>query len=1005
MKKLSLVLMMFLCAVGSIIAQRSIEGTVVDDGNEPLIGATVVVEGTAVGTVTDFDGKYKIDLPDGATTLVFSYTGYKTSRQEVGTSNVVDMTMTFDAIGLEDVVVTGYAPQRRKDITGSVASVSADDIADVPGVGVQTALRGRAAGVTVIQNSGAPGSGIDVRVRGSTSISASNRPLYVIDGVPVIDRDFAQQGVGNQGANSLADLNPNDIESIEVLKDASSAAIYGSRAANGVVLINTKKGKAGRTRVTLDASYGVQEVLKKVETLDAEGYREYLTEIFGSPDAGAGGLGGTSDWQDEIFRTSNIQDYNLGISGGDEKTRFYASLSFNQNEGIIQRSQFDRYSARLNLDHVASDKLTIGMNLGYTNSTNQRIQNDNNIFGALSTAILLPPTVPIFNEDGSYGSAFGLENPVAAVNEYDNQVQTNRIIGNAFARYELIDGLSLKASIGIDALSLREDIFESSLLQSSARGTAILGTVTNLRWVNEYVLTYQKRFGQSSLTALGGVSFQEDQLEEAFSEVNDFPSNDFTALSAGANITTVSGSFTGDAIQSYFANVNYTFADKYIVTATFRADGSSRFVNDKFGYFPGISGAWRLSSEDFMANGFFDDLKLRVGWGQTGNNDIGNFTSRQLSEAGTNYLDQPGFVTLQLGNPDLKWETTTQTNIGIDFAMLNSRLAGSLDVYIKNTDDLLLNRPIPTTSGFITVPTNVGEVENRGVELSLTSINFVGDFSWSTTFNFAYNDNEVKKLFNGQPIDVGFATRIAEGQPLGSFFGHQTDGIFQNQTEVEAHATQTNGTSPGDFRFADIGGGAGPDGIVGTADDLPADGVINDDDRTFIGSAIPDFTGGLINNFSYKGIELNLFVQYSLGNEIYNNNLAFAEGMNSVFNPTVRAFENAWREEGDGNQFPRVANGDPNNNRRESDRFVEDGSFIRLKTATLSYTLPNSILGDSGLSKVRIYVSGTNLVTITDYSWFDPEVNTFDGSNTALGTDFLTFPQARSVVFGVNLGF
>ncbi len=1004
MKKLSLILMVFLCAVGSIIAQRTIEGTITDNGGEPLIGATVVIDGTSTGTITDFDGKYSLQFPEGATTLVISYTGYQTSRVEVGASNVVDLIMSFDAIGLEDVIVTGYAPQRRKDITGSVASVSGDDIADVAGVGVQTALRGRAAGVTVVQNSGTPGGGIDVRVRGSTSISASNKPLYVIDGVPVIDRNFAQDGVGNQGANSLADLNPNDIESIEVLKDASSAAIYGSRAANGVVLINTKKGRAGSTKITFDASYGFQEVTKKIETLDGEGYRGYLDETFGNPDFAAGSLGGNSDWQEEIFRTSNIQDYSLGMSGGDEKTRFYASLSFHQNEGIIKKSQFDRYSARINLDHAASDKLTFGMNMGYTNSTNQRIQNDNNIFGALSTAILLPPTVPITNDDGSYGSAFGLENPVAAVTEYENTLKTNRIQGSIFAKYAITEDLSIKASLGLDALSFREQIFESSLLQSSANGTAKLGTATDVRWVNEYVLTYQKRFGQSSLTALGGVSFQEDEYNQSFGEANDFASNDFTALSAGASITTLTGNFTGDALQSYFASANYSFDDKYILTATFRADGSSRFVNNKFGYFPGVSGAWRLSSEDFMANGFFDDLKLRVGWGQTGNNEIGNFTSRQLVAGGTNYLDQPGFVPSQLGNADLKWETTTQTNVGLDFAFLNSRVAGSIDVYVKNTNDLLLNRPIPTTSGFTTIPQNIGEVENKGIELSLTTLNFVGEFSWSTTFNIAYNKNEVKKLFNGQPIDVGFATRIAEGQSLGSFFGNVTDGIFQNQAEIDAHGAQPN-ASPGDFRFKDISGGAGPDGILGTADDLPPDGIINDNDRAFIGSALPDFTGGLTNNLSYKGFDLNLFVQYSVGNEIYNNNLAFAEGMNSVFNPTVRAFEGAWRAEGDGNKFPRIVAGDPSGNRRDSDRYTEDGTYIRLKTATLSYSLPQSLLGDSGLSRVRVYVAGTNLITITDYSWFDPEVNTFDGNNTALGTDFLTFPQARSIVFGLNLGF
>lgn len=390
----------------------------------------------------------------------------------------------------------------------------------------------------------------------------------------------------------------------------------------------------------------------------------------------------------------------------------------------------------------------------------------------------------------------------------------------------------------------------------------------------------------------------------------------------------------------------------------------------------------------FMTGSGFDDLKLRVSWGQTGNNNIGNFTARQLFGGGFNYQDQPGITPTQLGNPDLRWETTTQSNIGIDFAFANQRISGSIDAYIKATDDLLFNRPIPTTSGFTTVVENVGEVENRGLELSLTTRNFVRDFKWETTFNVAYNKNEVKALYNDQPFDVGFASRVAVGQPIGAFFGYVTDGIFQNQGEVDAHATQPN-AKPGDFRFKD----------------LNSDGVINDSDRDFIGSALPDFTGGLNSMMSYKGFTLDAFFQFAYGNEIFNNNNAFAEGLNGVFAPTVRAYEGAWRQEGDGDDFPRIIAGDPANNRRDSDRFTEDGSYLRLKTATLAYNIPSSVISNIGLRKLRVYVAGTNLLTFTKYSWYDPEVNTFDGSNTALGTDFLTFPQARSIIFGINAGF
>ncbi len=991
MKKLSLVLVLVLSSLATLVAQRTISGTVTDDQSEALIGATVLVEGTSTGTVTDIDGNYSLDVPADGKALIISYTGYSTAIVEIGAGNVVDVVLSTDVIGLEDVIVVGYAPTRRKDVTGSVTSVNGDDISDESGVGIQTALRGRAPGVTVVQNSGTPGGAIDVRVRGSTSISANNRPLYVIDGVPVIDADFSQDRIGGQGTNTLSDINPADIESIEVLKDASTAAIYGSRGANGVVLITTKKGKAGATRIDFNASYGLQEAIKTIPIVDSAGYRAYLTEGYGAPIA-AGALQGNSNWQDLILEQGTVEDYNLSVSGGSEETRFFASMTYHDNEGILRNSRFRRYAGRLNLEHFAGERFTMGMNIGFTHSITNRIQNDNNIYGAISTSILLPPTVPVFNEDGSYGSAFGLENPVAAVDEYSNIFTNNRIIGNVFGQFNITDDLSVRATLGVDALDLREDVFEPSVLQSTTAGTANYGTTNNLRLINEYTLTYRKRFGNNSLTAVAGVGFQEDKRDRTFVSINDFPTDNFTALDAGAAPQSITGDFSGDNLQSYFANANFSIDDRYIITATFRTDGSSRFVNNKWGYFPGVAVAWRLSNEDFLANSPFDDLKLRLSYGQTGNNSIGNFQARQFFAGGFNYKDTPGIAPSQLGNPDLKWETTTQINAGVDFSLANSRINTTIDFYVKNTEDLLLDRPIPTTSGFTTVPQNIGEMRNTGVELSLNTVNFRGDFNWNTTFNIAYNDNEILSLFNDQPIDVGFASRIAVGQPLGAFYGWVTDGIFQNQAEIDGHAFQTNGTAPGDFRFVDLNG----------------DNVINDQDRTFIGAALPDLTGGLTSNMSYKGISLDLFFQFALGNEIYNNNLAFAEGLNSIFAPTQRSFDGAWREEGQNTIYPRVAIGDPNLNRRDSDRFAEDGSYIRLKTATLAYQFPSSMFGNSGIRNLRIFVAGTNLLTWTDYSWFDPEVNTFtesDDSNGALGTDFLTYPQAQSVSFGLNLGF
>ncbi|MEL6721379.1 MAG: SusC/RagA family TonB-linked outer membrane protein, partial [Bacteroidota bacterium] len=513
-----------LFAIGSTLAQRTIQGTITDQDGVPLIGASILAESTNIGTVTDIDGNYEIQIPSEATTLIVSYTGFSQQKVELGTSNIVDVTLQEDIAGLEEVVVIGYLSQRRKDITGSVTSVDGADLVDVPNLNVESALQGRTAGVTVTRSSGTPGGGVDVRVRGSTSILASNRPLYVVDGVPVIDVGVgsnSQIGVGNGGLSALSDINPDDIESIEVLKDAASAAIYGSRGANGVVLITTRKGKAGKSQIGFSASYGTQEAIKTIPVVSGPQYQEYLAEVFsafGLPYADlapllSGGLKeADNNWQEEIFQQSLIQEYSANISGGDEKTKFYANLGFFEDEGIIKNSGFERLSGRLNIDHFASDKVSFGINVSYANSNTRRIQNDNNIFGALSTAILLPPTVNIREEDGSYGSAFGLENPVAAITDYRNVVNRGRLIGSAYASYFLTPELSARVTLGADLLDLREDEFQPSVLQSSNTGTVTVGTISDKRITHDYTLNYTKDFGNSSLRGVVGFGFQEDKI-------------------------------------------------------------------------------------------------------------------------------------------------------------------------------------------------------------------------------------------------------------------------------------------------------------------------------------------------------------------------------------------------------------------------------------------------------------------------------------------------------------
>lgn len=993
MKQVVIAWVMLTLSIGYSIAQQTVTGTVKESSGDPLAGVTVLVKGTTFGTYSDDQGRYRIEVPNNNSTIVFSFIGKRVVEEALNGRTSIDVVMEEDALLLDEVLVTGYNTVRRKDVTGSVSSVSGADFVDVPVIGVQNALQGRTPGVQVTKNSGTPGGGVDVRVRGTTSISASSQPLFVIDGVPLVDGDFSQNGVGGAVTNSLSDINPNDIESIEVLKDASTAAIYGSRGANGVVLITTKKGLANKTQVSLNSSYGFQEAWNTLDMLDSTGYYEFIGAVFGSPGA-VDKLGGNTNWQDEIFRQGAVTDNQLSISGGTQTTRFYASLGYYDEEGIVKNTDFKRYSGRLNVDHRASDKFKMGMNLSFTNSIAGRVQNDNNIYGAVSTAILQRPDLKILNDDGTYATDFGLENPVAAVTEYQNHVTTNRIVGNLFGEYEILKGLSIRATVGSDILSYQEEVYEPVILQSAAgsNGRGFYSTNTYQRWLTEYTLNYRKIVGKNNFSALAGTGYQGDNRKGSFIDKVGFPSPAFTTLDAAATVTDAESDFSGNELQSYFANAFYSFDDKYIVNATFRADGYSAFGEDnRFGYFPGVSAAWRISSEKFMNIKAINDLKLRVGWGVTGNNNIPNFAARSLYFAGANYLDQPGTEPAQIGNRSLKWETTDQLNIGLDFTLVNSRISGSVDYFQKNTSDLLLNRPIPTTSGFLSVFENIGSMENKGVEFDINTLNITGEFKWTTNFNISFIRNEVTELFEDQPIDVGFSNRIAVGQSIGTFYGHVTDGLFQNQGEVDAHAVQTAGrrnTKPGDIRFKDLNG----------------DGTINDDDRDFIGSAQPDFIGGLTNALSYKGIELNFFLQYSYGNEVFNNNRVFSEGFNSVFNQTT-AFNDRWKQEGDQTDIPRAVRNDPNNNRRDSDRFVEDGSYIRLKTATLSYTLPGSVVKLIGLNKVRLYVAGQNLITLTDYSGFDPEVNTFDQSNTALGTDFLTYPQARSYIGGVQIDF
>lgn len=1004
----------------SLLAQRTITGKVKDDKSEPLIGASILVKGTNTGTVTDLDGGFQVQVQGGTATLIVSYTGYATKEVAVTTANSYDIVLESEAIALEDVVVVGYGTQSRKELTGSVAKISSDQIARLPVTGVDQALQGQAPGVQVTSSSGTPGSSVSIRVRGPSSISAGNQPLYVVDGIPVNTGSYSQIGVGGQQLNALADLNPSDIESIEILKDAAAAAIYGSRASNGVVLITTKRGKQQKTQVSLNSYYGNQEVWRRVDPLTGPEYvsllQEMVRERYGAT-VKPGQLGlrnldadpstyPSTNWFDEIFRTAPIAQTDLNFSGGNERTKFYVSGSYFNQDGTIIGSGFDRYSFRVNLDNLVSDNFKFGVSTGFSRSHNNRIQNDNNIYGVLSTALLLGSHIPVYNQDGTYGrdANASIENPVANAYEPSYDVYTNRLLSNIYGELSILKDLKFRSSVSIDYLSLRDDRFipATHIQAAGVNGTGQQAMSADLNLVNENYFTYRKSFGGLNFDALVGNSFQTSTYESFFGQGENYPGKTIRELNAASVKKNVTSSKTAWGLNSYFSRFNFNYKSKYFLSASVRADGSSRFgANNRWGVFPAISAAYRISEDFFKNSTVISELKLKASYGLRGNQDIGNFASRALIEPGTNYLQRAGLAPSQLGNPNLTWEEREDIDLGLEIGLFEDKLSLNIDAYQGTTNELLLSRPLVGASGFTGIQENIGSIQNKGIDISLTTTNIASSkVTWTTTANISFFKNKILKLA-GTPFAAGFASWVEEGQALGAFRGYKVVKIFQAQSEIDAlnqKAKERTGsasavyqstlTRPGDIMFEDINN----------------DGRITSDDQKILGDANPDFYGGVINNIQAYGFDLSFFFQFSIGNYVFNNTRAFSEGMNSVFGQaaTVR---DRWTTTNTDTDIPRAVFGDPNNNRRVSDRFLEDASYVRLKNISLGYNIPKGIVKKAGLTNARVYVTGQNLLTFTNYSGFDPEVSTFGETNTSAGTDFLTFPQPRTVLFGINLGF
>jgi TonB-dependent starch-binding outer membrane protein SusC len=994
----------------------SVTGRVMNDQGEGLPGVSIVLKGTTLGTATDSDGNYRLEVPEGQEggTLVFSFIGYVTEEVKLGTKTTINVSLLADIKSLSEVVVVGYGTQKRSDLTGSIASVSSKEIKALAITSADQALQGRAPGVQVIQNSSAPGAGTTVRIRGGNSIQGGNEPLYVIDGIPI----YNDNGAAGSTVNGLSSINTSDIESMEILKDASATAIYGSRGANGVVIITTKRGKAGQSSVNFDSYYGIQRVRRTYPLLNATEFptlvneaniNEGRTPVYTADQIAAFGEG--TNWQEEIFRTAPIQNYQLSMSGGDDKTLYAISGNYFRQDGVVINSNFDRASFRVNLDRKLNAKFKVGNNLTFSRAITHSIASEGQLGSAglvIANALTLAPTLPVYLPDGSYtieniSGGQVADNPVALASDSKNRTTVSRVLASVFGEYQLLEGLQLRVLLGVDGSFQKQESYLPRTVLSGLRqgGLASFRNGQTLTWLNENTLTYTRSFNsQHRLTLLAGYTQQASRSEAAYAASRNFVNDilGYRNLGGGSVTLTPSSSVGTWGLVSYLARVNYVYKEKYLLTMTGRYDGSSRFgINNQFGFFPSASLAWRLIEEPFIQNlNVFSDLKLRTSYGITGNQEgIGNYPSFALLSTQNYVLGSAvssGVGPSQVANPDLKWESTAQFDLGLDLAFFNDRLAITADVYQKRTRDLLLNVTIPSTSGYGVALKNIGKVENKGIELGITSRNVISPFSWTTNLNLASNRNTVLDIGNVNQILAGQVANVGQnlnsgiirvGEPLGSFYGYVTDGLFQTTDDIAGSAQPT--AKPGDRRYQDLNG----------------DHRIDDQDRAIIGQAQPKLVGGITNTFSYKGIELTIFLQGVSGNNIMNANRFELEYLSGTTNQS-RDVLNRWTPTRTDTDIPRATiNRSPN---RISTRQIEDGSYLRLKNIQLAYQFPTALLKTLHLQSLRVYASAQNYVTWTRYSGYDPEVNRFGQENVSQGFDYGSYPAAKMLMFGLNVG-
>ncbi|MDN5287965.1 MAG: hypothetical protein JWR38_4239 [Mucilaginibacter sp.] len=994
--------------------QSKLNGIVLDATTKlALPGAVIKIKGTTHSVSTDADGKFSfITGQKFPYTLIVTFIGY--IRQEVtANGSPVEIILKENINQLNDVVITGYSTQERKYIAGSITSVSGDAIKDQPAAGFNQLLQGKATGVQVLSNSGVPGGGVTFRVRGNNSINASVDPLYIIDGVFVSNNDPIQTGLGNQqGSNPIADLNPADIENIQILRDANATAIYGSLGANGVIIVTTKRGKRNTSaKINLNTYQGWSNAINKFkvatgpETALLTNESRINTAVdngldpssvvlpFPNPDTLP-----TYDRIKDIFRTARTSSYDLSTQGGTDKSTYYIGLGYLNQESIVKPSGYNRYTARLNYDNYLTSKLKVGTSINLARSQRNVSGSDNNPQGVINSALFPRSYLPIFKPDGTYARYGSFDNHIALINNLNNDAVGWRTIGNIFGEYTIIPGLKLRSSWSIDNSSEYENNYANTLISAgiATNGSASSYETKNLVLTNEQVLNYIKSFGKDSkhnINALIGNTINTVLGQGTSAFGTGFAANSLTAVGVAA--TTSGSSYRNESkLLSYFAKVSYTYDDKYTIDGSIRADGSSKFgVNNQWGYFPSGGVAWRAGQEDFIKKlNLFDELKFRASIGLSGNqNGIGAYAAQGLWSSGANYLEQPGIAPTQLANPDLTWETTRQIDFGTEFSFLKNRLSFVIDYYNKYTYNLLLNVPVPYRSGFASYLQNYGAVRNKGFEIAINSVNFQSEsFRWTTSFNVSFNKNKIEKL--ASDISLGASGRnisiLRQGYSVNSF-----------QLYKQLYVDPQTGNA--------------------VYDDVNKDGKITSADRQIVGNALPNYTGGLTNNLTYKNFDLNFFFYFQHGNKIMNMNDFFMVhgGAQANIGFLPRQLER-WQKPGDVTDIPRLTtySGNPSQNdgpannyggnvANLSSRYLQDGSFIRLKTLTFGYSLPSATSQKIGISKIRIYAQATNLLTFTKYDGLDPEVSSQSNNQNTAGYDWATVPQPRTFQIGASVTF